>query len=145
MAAEELISPLILVLFVPELKTIAPPVLVLEVELVLESTKPVVMPPGAVSAIAPPDPVAEVESREPAVVLMEPLPPLTERVIFPAVPAAEREYRPLLVMLPPVVESAIVPPFPEPEEENSHPALVSIAPFPPALRVMLLPVPAPEE
>lgn len=57
--AEASISPLIVVLLVPGLKVIWPAVLLLEVEVVVESSKPVVIPPGAVKAIGPPFPELE--------------------------------------------------------------------------------------
>jgi hypothetical protein len=63
---------------------------------------------------------------------------VTERVIFPPVPApAVKEASFLVVMLPPVVEREIAPAFPVEDWESSSPAVVSIAPGPPVtVRVM---------
>ncbi|MEG5061489.1 hypothetical protein QUB60_25125 [Microcoleus sp. A2-C5] len=42
-----------------------------------------------------------------------PVPPVTERAIFPPVPAPDEAEFILALMLPPVVETAIAPPFPD--------------------------------
>ena len=88
-AAEVLISPLIVVFPVPELSVIVPPALVLLGEAVKEYRVAVVMLPLAVErAIAPPFPEFEREYTNPvpALVLIEPFPPVTETVMFPPVP-----------------------------------------------------------
>ena len=49
----------------------------------------------------------------PAVVSIAPVSPVTLRLIFPPVPASEKEFRlPVVMLPPPTVERAIDPPFP---------------------------------
>lgn len=107
----------------------------------------VILPPVVESAIAPPFPEVELAYNHAPVVAIAPVPPVTDRVIFPPVPAPdESEYRLLVVMLPPNVEREMAPPFPEDEEEFRFPAVVSSEPVAPVTeRVMFPPVPVPDE
>jgi len=126
-----------------------PPVLALE-ETTEEMLLVVMLPPAVENVIAPPVPTVEEELRLPAVVSIAPVPP-AERLILPPPAKMEEEFRVPVVMLPPAVERAIAPAFPwiegEPEvaEESRLPAVVSIAPIPPATERLILPPPVPEE
>jgi hypothetical protein len=100
---------------------------------------PVVMlPPAVERAIAPPFPDCDLVSTTPAVVLIAPVPLVTEKVMFPPSPKIPPiESTSPAEMLPPAVERAIAPPFPKrPPEAFKSPALVSIAPVPPVMRVI---------
>lgn len=89
---EVLISPFRFSLPTPAFRATVPPLLVIDVKLVLELIGPVVIPPGAFSAIAPPVPEENVG-------------------VAPVAEAKEEESRLVVVMLP-VVLIAIAPPVP---------------------------------
>jgi hypothetical protein len=104
------------------------------------------LPLAVESAIAPPFPESEVDWSIPAVVLIAPVPPVTERLISPPMPDDdENEYREPVVMLPPVVERAIAPPFFKLDWESRTPSLVLMEPVPPVTERVILPPLPPKE
>src|SRR4028118_530027 len=103
-------------------------------------------PPAVKRVIAPPFPDCELVATNPAVVSIAPVPPVTERLIFPPLASEEEEFRRPVVMLPSAVERAIAPPFPTTEEESRIPAVALIAPVPPVTERLIFPaVPVPLE
>src|SRR5919202_562855 len=95
------------------LRVISPPV---PAPMGLEpSSLVVILPPAVERVMAPPFPVVELDCRKLPVVSIAPGPPVTVRVMFPALrPGTELlETSDLVVMLPPaVVEREIAPEFP---------------------------------